>query len=76
MKVSTKTLPLVGVMIGDPAGVGPEVCVRAIAAGESAALCRVVLIGDRAVLERAAGVCGRQLKCEVVTDLDKLASSG
>jgi 4-hydroxythreonine-4-phosphate dehydrogenase len=72
MKVCAKTLPLIGVMIGDPAGVGPEVCVRAIAAGELAALCRVVLIGDSAVLARAAGVCGLKLKFEVVTDLDKL----
>ena len=72
MKVSTQTLPLVGVMIGDPAGVGPEVCVRAIAAGELAALCRIVLIGDRAVLERAARVCGVNLKLEMVSDLDKL----
>jgi 4-hydroxythreonine-4-phosphate dehydrogenase len=74
MAVSTQTLPLVGVMIGDPAGVGPEVCVRAIATGDLTSLCRVVLIGNRAVLERAARVCGVKLNFEVVTDLDNLAN--
>lgn len=74
MVASPQTLPIVGVMIGDPAGVGPEVCVRAIASGELASRCQVVPIGDRAVLERAARVCGVKLRFEGVTDLDNLGS--
>lgn len=62
------TLPVVGVMIGDPAGIGPEVCVRAVASGELDGLCRVVLIGDRAVLERAAGICGARLNFVAIAD--------
>lgn len=64
----SNSLPVVGVMIGDPAGIGPEVCVRAVASGELAGLCRVVLIGDRAVLERAAAVCGVKLGFVPVAD--------
>lgn len=50
-------LPVVGVMIGDPAGIGPEVCVRAAASGQWQSECRLVLIGDRAILKRAAALC-------------------
>lgn len=51
-------LPLIGMMIGDPAGVGPEVCVRTALDSELDGLCRPVLIGDAGVVRRAAGVCG------------------
>ncbi len=55
--MTRSTLPVVGVMIGDPAGIGPEVCVRAAASGQWKSECRLVLIGDRTVLERAAALC-------------------
>lgn len=51
---------LLGVTIGDPAGVGPEVALRVAAMPEVRSLCRLVLVGDMCVLERAHGVvrCG------------------
>lgn len=61
-------LPIIGMMIGDPAGVGPEVCVRTAAAPELESLCRTVLIGDIGVVRRAAGVCGLSCRFEQVTD--------
>jgi 4-hydroxy-L-threonine phosphate dehydrogenase PdxA len=51
-------LPLIGMMIGDPAGVGPEVCVRTALADELQGLCRPVLVGDIGVVRRAARICG------------------
>lgn len=47
--------PLLVVSIGCPAGIGPEVSVRAAAALKGA---RVVLVGDRFVIERAARLVG------------------
>jgi 4-hydroxy-L-threonine phosphate dehydrogenase PdxA len=32
--------PLLAIVIGDPSGVGPEVCVKALATGEPQALAR------------------------------------
>lgn len=61
-------LPLIGMMIGDPAGVGPEVCVRTASAPELAGLCRTVLIGDLGVVRRAADVCGLSSRFEQVID--------
>jgi len=51
-------LPLIATMIGDPAGIGPEVAVKAIASGELDRLCIPVLIGDLGVVKRAAEVSG------------------
>jgi len=50
------TLPLVGITMGDPTGVGPEVIVKALARAEAYALCRPLVIGDARQLERAKGI--------------------
>ena len=51
-----KTLPIVAASIGDPAGIGPEVCVKAIASGELAALCHPLLIGDVNAVKQAMAI--------------------
>ena len=45
--------------MGDPAGVGPEILVKAHASGELHAWCDPVVYGDAAVLRRAADVVGK-----------------
>lgn len=45
-----KAKPVIGLTLGDPAGIGPEICLRALAAPEVRARCVPVLFGDRAVL--------------------------
>lgn len=37
--------------MGDPGGIGPELCLKAITRAELAAVCRLVLYGDPAVLD-------------------------
>jgi 4-hydroxy-L-threonine phosphate dehydrogenase PdxA len=54
----TSNKPLIAAMIGDPAGIGPEVCVKALACGELDDLCDSLLIGETAAVQRAAQVCG------------------
>jgi len=46
--------PVIGVTMGDPAGIGPEIVVKALSASSFLALCRPVVIGDAAVLRQAA----------------------
>ena len=48
----------IGITMGDPAGVGPEVICKAIAALPAVEREGIVVIGDRETLVRAAGVCG------------------
>ena len=45
------SLPKIAVTMGDPAGVGPEVCLRLLQNAEIAQLCTPVVFGDAAVLE-------------------------
>lgn len=47
--------PLVAITIGDPAGIGPEVVLGALHnEPDLYSICRPLVIGDRAILERAA----------------------
>ena len=58
--------PRIGITMGDPAGVGPEVVVKALAHAEVYAQCRPLVIGDASRLERAAAIAGAQLSIRVV----------
>jgi 4-hydroxythreonine-4-phosphate dehydrogenase len=44
----------IGITIGDPAGIGPEIALKAVITEEVAGTCTPVLIGDRVVLAEAA----------------------
>lgn len=60
------TLPVVGITMGDPAGVGPEVIVKALARREPYEICRPLVIGDRKRLDKAMQITGArpaQLDC-------------
>lgn len=45
--------PLVAVTMGDPAGIGPEVVVKAIHSGECLKDCRPVVVGGREIMHEA-----------------------
>jgi 4-hydroxythreonine-4-phosphate dehydrogenase len=53
----TARLPLLAVTMGDPAGVGPELCLRLLADRHAATLCTPVVFGDAAVLAAVAQRC-------------------
>ena len=55
-------LPLIGITMGDPAGVGPEVVMKALARAETHALCRPLVIGDAKQLERAGRLLNLKLE--------------
>jgi len=53
-------LPVVGITMGDPAGVGPEVVMKALARPDAYAFCRPLVIGDRKRLEKAGAIARAQ----------------
>jgi 4-phospho-D-threonate 3-dehydrogenase / 4-phospho-D-erythronate 3-dehydrogenase len=61
-----KDKPVIGITMGDPAGIGPEIIVKALAGKTVSDLCRAVVIGDRARLVQAARICGIQLDFKVI----------
>ncbi len=60
--------PLLAITIGDPAGIGPEVVLKALAHADVYLHCRPLVIGDRRILERAARWLDQTLDFEVVDD--------
>jgi 4-phospho-D-threonate 3-dehydrogenase / 4-phospho-D-erythronate 3-dehydrogenase len=44
--------PILGLTMGDPAGIGPEICLRALREPSVLKICTPVLFGDAEVLER------------------------
>lgn len=51
-------LPRIAIALGDPAGIGPEIALKAALAPEVKAICRPLLVGDRSVLEIHAKASG------------------
>ncbi|MGB7573689.1 MAG: 4-hydroxythreonine-4-phosphate dehydrogenase PdxA [Thermodesulfobacteriota bacterium] len=47
------TLPTIGITMGDPTGIGPEIIVKALSMEEPFQACRPIVFGDREVLSRA-----------------------
>ena len=54
----TDNRPVLAVTMGDPAGIGPEITVKALLTPEVHGFCRPFVIGDLAILHQALGFCG------------------
>lgn len=59
------TLPRLAITMGDPAGVGPELCVRALQHEAVLDVCQPIVFGDLSVLERVAEALNVTLKVAV-----------
>lgn len=61
--------PILGITMGDPAGIGPEICLRALNEPGVLKGCTPVLFGDVGVLERAAAATGITMpRCRAVSE--------
>jgi 4-hydroxythreonine-4-phosphate dehydrogenase len=60
--------PVIALTMGDAAGIGPEVVVKAAAHHDLASFCTPVVVGDLARLRRAAARCGVDVELEAVSD--------
>ena len=58
--------PLIGVTMGDPCGVGPEIIVKALASSWVRERCVPVVIGDKLALKRAIALCDPPLRARTV----------
>jgi 4-hydroxythreonine-4-phosphate dehydrogenase len=59
--------PILGLTMGDPAGVGPELCGRAMRESSVLDACVPVLFGDAGVLKRLAQAGFAMPECRVVS---------
>jgi 4-hydroxythreonine-4-phosphate dehydrogenase len=58
--------PVVGITMGDAAGIGPEVIMKALADPEMYSICRPLVIGDAVILERANRVVHGSLRVKTI----------
>jgi 4-phospho-D-threonate 3-dehydrogenase / 4-phospho-D-erythronate 3-dehydrogenase len=59
----------IALTLGDPAGTGPELILKALAQPAVRALGRILVVGDAATLDRAQGYVGTKLKLNAITDV-------
>jgi len=52
MGINSKPLPIIGITMGDPAGIGPEIIIKALSSKDIFNICRPVVFGDQAILKR------------------------
>ncbi len=64
--------PIIGITMGDPAGSGPEITVKALADPAQYEYCSPIVVGDMKVMEQAARFTGHEeirfRRCEKVSD--------
>lgn len=59
--------PILAITMGDPAGVGPEIAVKAFAVKSVYDSCRPLLVGNSEILKRILKVTGHDLKIRSIT---------
>lgn len=59
---------LIAVPIGDPAGVGPEIVAKSIAAMKVFEQARVIVVGDKKIMENAIKIADTNLKINVINN--------
>lgn len=64
-------LPRIAVTMGDGAGIGPEIIVRALEEPEVARLARVVVVGDALRLKQAAEILGSAVDIVPISDVSQ-----
>lgn len=60
--------PIIAISAGDPAGIGPEVTIKALAQREVYDHCRPMVVCDYKIALQAVSFCKLDLKCRLVKD--------
>ena len=65
-------LPLIGISMGDPAGIGPEIIIKSLNRDSVWGICTPVVVGDARVMAQAADILKSSLKVVPVSDMDQV----
>ena len=64
------TRPIIAITMGDAAGVGPEIVVKALVLEEMYDLCRPLVVADAGVLARTQQMLGLEVALNPVADVE------
>ena len=67
--------PVISITMGDPAGIGPEIVVKALKSPEILKNCAPVIFGSYAIISQMAKKYAKNLKIEKIESLDKIKKS-
>jgi 4-hydroxythreonine-4-phosphate dehydrogenase len=59
--------PLIGISVGDPAGIGPEITAKALSSSEIYQLCRPLIVAEAEMMKDAAQFSGLNLKIHAIS---------
>lgn len=65
--------PIIGITMGDAAGVGPEIIVKALAGADIREQCQPVVIGDAKILQRAAEIVAADVQIHRISAISESA---
>lgn len=60
----------IGIPMGDPAGIGPEIVVKALADSKVNEKAKPVVIGDKSTLEQAMAFCNLNLEIKIIENVE------
>jgi 4-hydroxythreonine-4-phosphate dehydrogenase len=60
----------IGIPMGDPAGIGPEIVVKALADSKVYEKAKPVVIGDRSTIEQAMAFCNLDLEIKIIENVE------
>lgn len=63
--------PLVGITMGDPTGIGPEIAAKAMAKRKTYDICRPLIVGDAKAMEQAVDIAKVKLKVNAITEVSQ-----
>jgi 4-hydroxythreonine-4-phosphate dehydrogenase len=63
-----KALPKIALPVGDPAGIGPELCLKAARSAAVTGICHPLVVGDPGILEQQARLCAIPWDVKVYED--------
>ncbi|TXN00749.1 4-hydroxythreonine-4-phosphate dehydrogenase PdxA [Methylobacterium sp. WL64] len=70
------TRPTIAITMGDPAGIGPEIIMKALGQQDVLALCNPLVIGDAGRLRQAGDIVGSQMEVDALDDADTANFAG
>ncbi len=65
----SKFKPILGISMGDPAGIGPEIAVKTLAREDIYEKCRPLIVGDAKVMRDALRITNLDLKLNIISDV-------
>lgn len=58
--------PIIGISMGDPAGIGPEICIKALSNAHVYERCQPIVVGDAAVMQQAVELLNSTLRINAI----------